>query len=313
MVIFSLEVNMESVIQALYRLLDKHEPTDIYPFNEGWSDDAKFIVEPKSDNKYLLRLSNIDKASRAKRQVKIIEQAIAANIPTQIVVDHGTCLDDEKYFILLKWIEAEPLLDKILSYSEDVQYNLGRTAGQHLQKIHQFSTTYSTGLDWDVLFNRKIDKKLEMYENCPLKYDRDRELIEAVQTYRKKLSATPQVVHHGDYHLGNMLIDKNHVIHIIDFDRHDVGDGWDEFNRLPFSYDVSPAFASGLVDAYFNNEIPHRFWEMVCLYTATNALSSLPWALRFGDDEITTIKHQTESLYRQYNDFNSVIPAWYQQ
>ncbi len=304
---------MESITQALYRLLDKHAPTDIYPFNEGWSDDDKFIVETESEDKYLLRLSNIDKASRAKRQVKIIEQAIAASIPTQIVVDHGTCLDDEKYFILLKWIEAEPLLDKILSYSEDTQYNLGRTAGQYLQKIHQFSTTYSTGLDWDVLFNRKIDKKLEMYENCPLKYDRDQELIEAVQTYRKKLSSTPQVVHHGDYHLGNMLVDKNDVIYIIDYDRHDVGDAFDEFNRMPFNYDVSPRFASGLVDAYFNDEVPHEFWEMLCLYTATNALSALPWALRFGDDEITTIKHQTESLYRQYNDFNSVIPAWYQQ
>ncbi len=313
MVIFFMEVNMESITQALYRLLDKHAPTDIYPFNEGWSDDDKFIVETESEDKYLLRLSNIDKASRAKRQVKIIEQAIAANIPTQMVIDHGTCLDDEKYFILLKWIEAEPLLDKILSYSEDTQYNLGRTAGQYLQKIHQFSTTYSTGLDWDVLFNRKIDKKLEMYENCPLKYDRDRELIEAVQTYRKKLSSTPQVVHHGDYHLGNMLVDKNDVIYIIDYDRHDVGDAFDEFNRMPFNYDVSPRFASGLVDAYFNDEVPHEFWEMLCLYTATNALSALPWALRFGDDEITTIKHQTESLYRQYNDFNSVIPAWYQQ
>lgn len=313
MVIFFMEVNMESITQALYRLLDKHAPTDIYPFNEGWSDDDKFIVETESEDKYLLRLSNIDKASRAKRQVKIIEQAIAANIPTQMVIDHGTCLDDEKYFILLKWIEAEPLLDKILSYSEDTQYNLGRTAGQYLQKIHQFSTTYSTGLDWDVLFNRKIDKKLEMYENCPLKYDRDQELIEAVQTYRKKLSSTPQVVHHGDYHLGNMLVDKNDVIYIIDYDRHDVGDAFDEFNRMPFNYDVSPRFASGLVDAYFNDEVPHEFWEMLCLYTATNALSALPWALRFGDDEITTIKHQTESLYRQYNDFNSVIPAWYQQ
>ncbi|MFC3899915.1 phosphotransferase family protein [Aliicoccus persicus] len=302
---------MESIIEALHRQLEKYEPTAIYTFNEGWSDDDKFIVETKSGGKYLLRLSNIDKASRAQRQVKIIEQAMHAGIPTQTLIDYGPCLNNERYFILLKWIEVEPLLDKILSYSEDVQYNLGRKAGHYLQKVHQFSTTYSTGLDWDVLFNRKIDKKLEMYENCPLKYDRDQELIEAVQTYRKNLSATPQVVHHGDYHLGNMLIDKDRVIYIIDFDRHDVGDAWEEFNRLPFSYDVSPTFASGLVDAYFNDVIPHEFWEMVCLYTSTNALSALPWALRFGDDEITTMKRQTESLYKQYNNFNDVIPQWY--
>jgi len=37
---------------------------------------------------------------------------------------------------------------------------------------------------------------------------------------------------HGDYHLGNMIVDKDREINIIDFNRWGYDDPYEEFNRL---------------------------------------------------------------------------------
>ncbi len=292
-------------------MLAGYDVIDVKPFNKGWSDDEKYIVTTKSGKKKLLRLSDASNAARCERQVHIIKQAIANDIPTQQLVAHGYCFEDTKYFILLEWVDGVDANEFIMNYSTEDQYKFGRTAGGYLKRIHQFSSTVKPKDDWDVLFNRKIDKKLELYENCELKYDNDDLMLERIESLRAKLSDVGQVVHHGDYHLGNILIDRNQQLHIIDFDRHDIGDPWEEFNRLPFCYDVSPKFASGLVDGYFDDEVPYLFWEMLCLYISTNALSALPWAMMFGEEEIITMQRQTDSIFKQYENFGRVIPLWY--
>ena len=45
------------------------------------------------------------------------------------------------------------------------------------------------------------------------------------------LANRPQSFQHGDYHIGNMMIENNKIV-IIDFDRYDFGDPWEEFNRI---------------------------------------------------------------------------------
>ena len=46
---------------------------------------------------------------------------------------------------------------------------------------------------------------------------------------------------------------------MIDFDRFDFGDPWEEFNRIVWSAQVSTPFASGMIDGYFDNEVPDYF------------------------------------------------------
>lgn len=297
--------------ERIKEMLAQFDVINVRPFDKGWSDDEKYIVTSKDGKNHLLRLSDASNAARCERQVHIIKQGVANKIPTQQLIAHGYCLNDTKYFILLEWVDGIDANESILNYSTEEQYKLGHTAGGYLKRIHQFSSTVKPKDDWDVLFNRKIDKKLELYDACELKYDNDDLMLERIESLRTKLSNVGQVVHHGDYHLGNMLIDDKHQLYIIDFDRHDIGDPWEEFNRLPFSYDVSQKFASGLVDGYFDGEVPCLFWEMLCLYISTNALSALAWAMMFGEEEIATMQRQTDSVFKQYENFRRVIPQWY--
>ena len=80
-------------------------------------------------------------------------------------------------------------------------------------------------------------------------------LINYINQNRHLLKDRPQSYHHGDYHIGNMMIEKDNL-KIIDFDRYDYGDPFEEFNRIVWSAQKSPLFASGMVDGYFNDNPP---------------------------------------------------------
>jgi aminoglycoside phosphotransferase (APT) family kinase protein len=107
-----------------------------------------------------------------------------------------------------------------------------------------------------------------------------------------------------------MMIENNRLI-IIDFDRCDFGDPWEEFNRIVWSAQASPLFASGIVDGYFDNNVPQEFWRLLALYIGSNLLGSLPWAVQFGEDEVKTMLGQAEQVLNWYDDMNRIVPAWY--
>jgi aminoglycoside phosphotransferase (APT) family kinase protein len=108
-----------------------------------------------------------------------------------------------------------------------------------------------------------------------------------------------------------MMIDKDGVLTIIDFDRDDFGDPWEEFNRIVWCAQASPAFAAGMVDGYFSGEVPMDFWELLSLYISCNAIGSLPWAIPFGEDEIDTMRKQAKEILDWYDNMNTTVPSWY--
>lgn len=150
-----------------------------------------------------------------------------------------------------------------------------------------------------------------MYLNCEYKYDNDQCLFNVIVKYENRIIDKPVVYHHGDYHVGNMVIDEKGKLWIIDFDRCSIGEPFEEFNRISWCVNTSAAFSRGRVDGYFDGEVPIEFWEVLSVYIATNILSSLPWAVPFGDLEIQVMKEEFEVQRKYYEDFNIIIPKWY--
>ena len=54
------------------------------------------------------------------------------------------------------------------------------------------------------------------------------------------------------------------------------------------------------------------FWRLLALYIASNTLSSLPWAIPFGEDEIATMRRQADEVLLWYDGMRRVVPLWYQ-
>lgn len=281
------------------------------PIDKGWSGDQKFCAITTDGRKYLLRISSMDRLERKRREYEKMSEVAQLCIPMCLPVEFGAC--EEGAYSIQSWIDGADAEEVVMSMDAAKQYRYGLDAGRILAKIHTIPAPAGAP-SWETRFNAKIDRKITMYENCKLKYESgDDAFLGYLAQNRHLLKSRPQSYQHGDYHIGNMMIDQNGMLTIIDFDRDDFGDPWEEFNRIVWCAQAAPAFASGMVDGYFNGEVPMEFWRLLALYICTNTLSSLPWAIPFGEKEISVMRKQAAQVLQWYDGMNNVVPTWYQK
>ena len=278
------------------------------PIDKGWSGDRKYCVTTADGSQYLLRISPLERFERRLRGHEKMREIAELGVPMCLPVECGTC--EEGAYAIQSWIDGTDAEEAIPAMDEKTQYRYGLDAGGMLAKIHTVPAPPDAP-EWESRFNAKIDRKIRMYEKCELKYENGEGFLEYIRENRHLLKNRPQTYQHGDYHVGNMMIDRKGVLTVIDFDRDDFGDPWEEFNRIVWCAQAAPAFACGMVDGYFGGEIPTEFWKLLALYISSNTLGSLPWAIPFGEKEIRTMREQASQVLDWYNGMKNAVPTWY--
>lgn len=280
------------------------------PINKGWSGDKKYCVTDENGIKYLFRVSEPSQYEQKQAEFAMTKQVASLGIPMCQPLEFGIC--DEGVYSIQSWIDGKDAEEIIPTLRDAEQYAYGLDAGKILRRIHSIPAP-QTQEDWEIRFNRKIDRKIKGYTECPLKYENGQAFLDYIDANRHLLSDRPQVYQHGDYHIGNMMIDTDGKLQIIDFNRNDYGDPWEEFNRIVWCAQASPLFASGLVDGYFDGDVPTEFWSLLALYIASNTLSSLYWAIPFGEEEIGTMRRQAAEVLVWYENMQNPVPNWYRK
>ena len=278
------------------------------PINKGWSGDKKYCVTDEQGNKFLLRVSPIEQYERKKSEYELMSQVAALGVPMCRPLEFGTC--DEGVYSIQSWIDGDDAEEIMSAQSDTEQYVYGLEAGRILRNIHSIPAPEALE-SWEIRFNRKMDYKIQKYNECPLKYENGQSFIDYINKNRHLLKDRPQVYQHGDYHIGNMMIGNDKQLYIIDFNRNDFGDPWEEFNRIVWCVQATPLFATGMVNGYFDNDVPMEFWELLALYISSNTLSSVPWAIPFGDEQIQVMVNQAKDVLSWYDNMKNPIPTWY--
>lgn len=275
--------------------------------NKGWSCDKKYCVTTTDGVKYLLRVTPKEKSANRAEMFRMQQQVAALGVPMCRPIEIGNC--DEGLYTVQTWVDGKDAEEIIPHLNNSEQYAYGLEAGRILKVIHSIPAPENQP-DWEQRFNAKIDRKIEMYNDCHVKFDGAEDIMAYIESNRFLLSNRWQSYQHGDYHIGNMMIEKNKIV-IIDFDRYDFGDPWEEFNRIVWCAQASPIFASGIINGYFDNEVPLEFWKLLALYISSNMLSSIPWAIPFGESEVNTMLNQAKDVLSWYNNMHNPIPTWY--
>ena len=279
------------------------------PIDKGWSGDQKYCAVTTDGTKYLLRISSIERLERKRREYEKMSEVAELGIPMCMPVEFGTC--EEGAYSIQTWIDGEDAENMVMTMDSAEQYRYGLDAGRILAKIHTIPAPKDVP-SWETRFNAKIDRKIAMYENCELKYESGGDaFLNYLAQNRHLLAGRPQSYQHGDYHIGNMRIDNNGVLTIIDFEKWDVGDPWEEFNRIVWSAQAAPAFASGMVEGYFDGNVPMEFWKLLALYISAGMIGSLPWAIPFGEKEVQVMRKQAAQVLQWYDGMKNVVPTWY--
>lgn len=287
-----------------YRLVQKIE--------KGWSFDQKYYIETKDNEKLLMKVSDINSYENKRIEFEYMKKLYSLDVPMSRSIDFDICEDNKHVYSLFSWIEGRDAETAIVNYSLSEQYNLGYKAGKILNTIHSIKAPDECE-EWSTRYIKKIDGKIKNYNNCEIKIPMGHKMIDYINDNRYLLNDRPQSFHHGDYHLGNMVLSNDNKLSIIDFNRYDFGDPWEEFNRIPFCARISPSFACGRIDGYFNNNVPDEFFKLMALYISVNTISSVPWAIDYGDDEVKTMLTIANKVMTWYNNMKNYIPSWYKK
>lgn len=277
------------------------------PINKGWSCDKKYCVTTADGTKYLLRVTPFDKSANRENMYRMQQEVAKLGIPMCKSLEIGEC--DEGIYILQTWVDGKDANEVIPYLADSEQYALGLEAGSILKKIHSIPAPEKQP-DWETRINDKADLRIRKYNECPLKYDNGQAFIDFINAYRYLLKGRPQVFQHGDYHIGNMMIENGKIV-IIDFDRYDFGDPWEEFKSIAWCAQASPLFASGMVNGYFDNDVPMGFWRLLALYISLGTITSLPWAIPYGEGEVQTMKNLANEVLEWYDNMKNPVPSWY--
>ena len=277
--------------------------------DKGWSCDKKFRVKKADGTSFLLRITPKEKSANRAEMFRMQKKAAELGIPMCQPLDFGECA--EGVYSVQSWIDGEDAREALPLLPDVEQYLYGLEAGRVLRKIHSLPAPADQP-NWAERFNQKIDRKIEMCRACRIQFDGAEKMIEFINENRHLLENRPQSYQHGDYHNGNMMLENGKLV-IIDFDRYDFGDPWEEFNRITWCAQQSPFMATGMVNGYFEGEeIPEAFWRLLALYIYTNMLSSVAWAIPYGQEEIDTMLCQAKDVMEWYENTDRIVPTWYQ-
>ncbi len=280
------------------------------PIEKGWSEDKKYCVTDAQGGKYLLRVGPAEQLEAKKREFDLMKRLEGLGVPMCRALEVGLC--EEGAYSLQSFVEGRDAEEALQGLDESALYAYGLEAGRILKKLHRLPAPDNRE-DWESFFNRKLDRKIERYLACPLRFAGDGDMLSYIDKNRPLLRGRPQCFQHGDYHIGNLMVDESGRLVVIDFNRCDVGDPWEEFNRIVWCAQFSPCFAAGRVDGYFDFCVPEEFFPLLALYISGNALSSMYWAIPFGEEKIQTMRKQNAQVLAWFAGMTRAVPTWYAQ
>ncbi len=280
--------------------------------DKGWSSDKKYHIQTKDRQDLLLRISDISQYDIKKEEYESMKLVANRKILMSYPLDFGVCNNNKLVYLLLTWIEGEDAESAVKRMNPKDQYKYGLKAGEYLRQIHSLPAPTNHS-NWFSRFNHKIDRNIKNYESCGVSIAETDLFINFVNNNRELLRDRPQTFQHGDYHTGNMIISQQGQLGIIDFNRWDYGDPWEEFNRIVWSVRTSESFASGYINGYFENSVPNLFFRLMALYIASNQLASIPWAIKFGKSEVVVMIEISRAVLDWYDGFKEFVPKWYKR
>ena len=284
----------------------------IEKLSKGWSSDEKYVIKTREGELLLLRLSDIERYEEKKKEYGIITKYATLGFLMSSPIDFGICNNGKNVYILLTWIEGIDLEEALPTLSKDEQYRLGREAGKILKKIHSLELDVD-----DVPVQTKQEKKLLRllrYEESSVRIKGDEIAINYVKENIDKIWSQPPVYQHGDFHPGNLIYTKEGELGVIDFNRWEVGDPYEEFYKLEsFGVESSIPYCVGQIEAYFEDEIPADFWTALAVYVAHASLYSIKWAEKFGQEDVDGMKERCRRAFENYDTFRRCVPKWYQE
>lgn len=189
-------------------------------------------------------------------EAKLIEQARAFGVPAPTVRHICTPSDGLGDGFIMEFLEGETIARKILrdEVYASARGGLAEDCGRALGNIHALPVSDMTAMD---LPQSNGLAQIDRYEEIYRAFERPRPIIELAF---KVLRATPpsdipDVLVHGDFRLGNLMVDANGLAGVLDWELAHIGDprediGWICVNSWRFGQSANRVGGFGKLEAF---------------------------------------------------------------
>ena len=286
------------------------EQLEQYPkefIQKGYSEEMKYKV--KADKNYFLKISPLFFTKKKDLEVKYIS-ALEKEIKFPKLVEMK--FETNSILSLYEWIDGVDIRDYASKLTGEELYQYGMEAGAFLKKIHSISIE-EPSVNWQEYYIHKSKKYIHSFRKLNENFAEIETFIDFIQSHQSLLKDRPISLCHGDYHVGNMMIElETKKLVIIDFGSLEIGDPMEEFNRMIWSAQLSEEFSTGLINGYFDGKkIPNKFWKLMAYYMACDVVGSIPWAINFGDNQLEIMLKRAKLVLDWFDDFKRVISKFY--
>lgn len=252
----------------------------------------------------MLRLYDIrfmDSRYRAFNNIRILNDK---GIAVPEIYDFGQFSDNKHGYAVVDWIDGVSLDNLLIDDSLIIKY--GKIVAEELLKMHNIDTNEKTDI-YDKFIN-SFNKKINKLKNLGIDYTSS--VLESfVLDNIKYLKELDTSIIHGDFHLGNIIVNDDRICFIdLDVCKNDFA--WIDLSTNACNLDY-PKFYTTLINEYFNNSIPDNFWIIYNLYGSLYCLDYILYCNRMDnktlEDGVTVVN---KFLY--YSDeFSSLKPRWF--
>ena len=312
--------NVDFLNEISKKLMLEHELGDIpnfqnfaqiEPITKGWSKDKKYCVTTTDGQRILLRLSESKDQDYKKAEYTIMEQVYNHGVPTSRPLEFGHCNNGNSVYQLYEWIDGDDAEKALPLMSDAEQYVFGIKAGEALRKMH--SVTIPHGMsNWKERYFTIIEERIAAYRAEGLAFKGSEIILEYITQNADLLLNRPQCFIHGDYHEGNLMVDSDGKIYVIDLLDEGFGnnaDPWYDFKT--FGENDNAYFSTGFVQGYFGGDPPQKFWDVLTYYYVTAALTGIVWTMYNKPEELAQIISWNERNAVCISEGKSPLMKWY--
>ena len=277
--------------------------------SKGYSQEMKYKV--KADKNYFLKISPLSFFKKKELELKyisVLEKVVKFSKLIEVRYEANSI------YSLYEWIDGVDLRDYVTRLTDKERYLYGIQAGIFLQRIHAI-TIEEESINWYEFYLQKSMRKIESFRKENINFPEIEPFIDYIQSHQFLLQDRPISLCHGDYHVGNMMIDlKTKELVIIDFGSLEIGDPLEEFNRMICTAQLSEKVATGLINGYFNGKnIPDVFWKLMAYYMACDVVGSISWAVNYGNNQLITMLERAKLVLDWFDDFERMVPKFYKR
>lgn len=273
--------------------------------NSGASSVEKYKLI-KDNMYYLLRIYDARFMSSRYIALENMNLLYKNNVRVPKVYDKGL-IDNEKGFALVEWIAGLSLENKLLTIDDEISY--GKASADELKKMHTIKNDLKQP-EYE-RFLTKFQNRITKLSNLNIKINQIKILENYVKnniSILKELNGSAII--HGDFHPGNIIVDKGNNIVFIDMDVCKIAHPWHDLSSNACNMEY-PNFYSSVITNYFNGYIPEEFWKVYNVFGCYYVIDYLLYCIRNKEKTIADGEKKLLEYVEYTNGFQMEIPSWF--